>query len=437
MKEPFKLSKEFDDVFNSTLDHIDSNNYISKSNFKKYSAIAAGLIFLFVSTLIGADATGLISISNTFELMFGFESDGNNTALLEELKSDSEKTSVCGDYTVRVVHAIDDGTSGIALIEVKAKNKIFKPDMFIQEYQTKIDGQTYYSGTDEYVDVYVQPSVTVIPANKTIGEAIAEIKAIYEKDKILAEKNLNNTSVSAEAKETAKQSLEKTENELKKWNELLKRFGGEQPINNKADIPFDASESVKEYYAKIWNISEQELNTYTDTLYLTVNYMTKNGFKDNSTLSLSFNEILEMVPVNDGSFKEKAVAKESFNIEWKLSGNSVTKEIPVNCEIGKVGVSKVVLSPLSATVYYSEEVNEDITTVVQDNVIIYEGNKAQTATMIKGVRYKDGSTRIIYADGGSNTASEFNMLAFGKTIVDIDNVQSIFLGEDFIEIPVK
>lgn len=437
MKEPFKLSKEFDDVFNATLEEINKNQHTQKYNFRKYSAIAAVLLLLFTITAIGADATGIIDISEAFELMFGFEADNNNTALIEELKSDSEAVSICGDYTLRIVHAIDDGTSGMALLEIKAKDKIFKPDMFIREYQTKIDSQAFYSGHEKYITALIQPSLTVIPANETIGEAITEIRNNYEEDKAWAQKQLNSPLVSAEDKKIAKQSLSNAQSELARYDELLKRFGNEQPVNN-INFDFEENESFKEYYARIWNISEKELDTYSDTLYMTITYMCGSGFKPNSLLTITFKEILEMAaPYKGESSKEKTVAQENFSIEWRLSGNSVSKEIPVNDKIGGIGVEKVVISPMSVYVYYSEKVNEEITTVVEDNVIIYQGNIAQNATMVKGVRYKDGSTRVIYADGGTYTAPDFNMLSCGKTLIDIDNVQSIFLGQDYTEIPIQ
>lgn len=170
---------------------------------------------------------------------------------------------------------------------------------------------------------------------------------------------------------------------------------------------------------------EQEMykQGYTDKLYLYIPIGTY-GNMEGETINLSLENLCGLVDENN-KMDDDIKIKGKWEFQWQLSSDSVTKTYHLNREYGGIHYKDVTLTPISYEITYTK--NPEYS---------YEGIEDEELSQkisLFGVRYKNGETQgILTGNSGISTDNQHGSL--GYNIIDVEEVQSIFIGEDFTEI---
>lgn len=113
----------------------------------------------------------------------------------------------------------------------------------------------------------------------------------------------------------------------------------------------------------------------------------------------------------------------NIKLDWVLAKQQKSRTIQINKEYNGAAFADITLTSFGADVSFSKSIRNDQDDYGQIN--------------LNGVKYKDGSTEYIGWGGSASYGENEYQLSFGGNILDVDNVVSIYIGKNFLEIPVQ
>lgn len=163
---------------------------------------------------------------------------------------------------------------------------------------------------------------------------------------------------------------------------------------------------------------------YTDRIYFYVPIKTQDNMKGKK-ISLRFENLCGVAESPSTGMVDEVKIKGKWSFDWTLSSHSISKTYEINKEYGGIHYKDVTLTPISYEITYSRNLDID-----------YEDKIEYLKTELFGVRYKNGETHGILT-GGNTHSQDRQSGSLGYNIIDIDQVQSIFVGDSFTEIPLQ
>lgn len=178
----------------------------------------------------------------------------------------------------------------------------------------------------------------------------------------------------------------------------------------------------KEYIDKINKEYIDKYNSsFTDKIYLLINFQSE-GNVSGKKINLTINGLSGYTGGKQYKGEDERVIDTVWNISYTASSSAPSKTYTLNQEINGIHVKDVTISPVSFVMTFNKPIN------------VNEANDEPDDIKVRfiGVRYKDGRTQYIPQGSGGYSPKEIKTSL--ATIVDVENIQSIFLGNNYAEI---
>lgn len=112
-----------------------------------------------------------------------------------------------------------------------------------------------------------------------------------------------------------------------------------------------------------------------------------------------------------------------INFSWKLSSEAKTRTIKTDKVIDGIPFKEIILTPFGVEVKFAGSIEQ-----------LKSHEDDFGAVIFRGVKYKDGTTEYINMATGSFYDTGYKE-KFGNTIINVDEIASIYVGLDCTEVP--
>lgn len=205
---------------------------------------------------------------------------------------------------------------------------------------------------------------------------------------------------------------------MEEFAEKMKNEGNPPQLSAEEQAYYNSQEYIdktnKEYIDK-YNSS------FTDKIYLFINFQSE-GNISGKKIDLTINGLTGYTGGEEYiNFESKAIDT-VWNISYTAASAAPSKTYTLNQEINGIQVKDVTISPVSFVMTFNKPINVNEADDETDHSKIF----------FAGVRFKDGRTQYIPQGSGGYGPKEIKTSL--ETIVDVENIQSIFLGNKYTEI---